>query len=575
MLSASSKIKFRAAPGATSAVLAAIAGLGIALCAPQQALAGPLPAAADVAAYAERLMDEQKLGREGPGVALLVARGDQLLYKGARGMASIELGVPLSAEQSFRIGSVTKQFGAAALLKLVDEGRAKLEDPLSKYLPSYPGGDKITLAQLLNHSSGIKSYTGIPGYMHNPIRRELSTEQLVAEFKDQSVDFAPGQSWAYNNSGYVLVGAVVEAISGKPWHQYIDEALLRPQKISSVRYPGENLLIKGMVQGYSGEASSGYTVAGLLSMTQPHAAGALVSDVEGLWRWNQALHGGKLISAESYKRMTTPEGAAIKSPMHYGYGLGVDSLRGQLMLQHGGGIHGFVSTLNYLPSSKTTVVALRNSDGPGLAMDLLVRKLGAFAIGEAYPELKPVQVSAAELSAAEGVYSLDAKTSRSLRVQGGVLTSTRSGGRPLNLIPLGHDQFAFENSVARLKIERGTDGKATGLRFFNDGDGVGEAWARSGELPAVHASVSLTPEQQQALLGDYASPQLQVKIFLGPQAQLMGQVPGQSAMELKASGPRSLLVQGVDAKLEFSAEAAAAQEVTLLQGPARITMKRR
>jgi len=336
MLSASSKIKFRAAPGATVAVLAAIAGLGFALWVPQQAFAGPLPAAAEVAAYAERLMDEQKLGREGPGVALLVARGDQLLYKGARGMASIELGVPLSADQSFRIGSVTKQLGAAALLKLVDEGRAKLEDPLSKYLPSYPGGNKITLAQLLNHSSGIKSYTGIPGYMHNPIRRELSTEQLVAEFKDQAVDFAPGQSWAYNNSGYVLVGAVVEAISGKPWHQYLDEALLRPQKIGSVRYPGENALIKGMVQGYSGEASSGYTVAGLLSMTQPHAAGALVSDLEGLWRWNQALHGGKLISAESYKRMTTPEGAAIKSPMRYGYGLGVDSLRGQVMLQHGG-----------------------------------------------------------------------------------------------------------------------------------------------------------------------------------------------------------------------------------------------
>jgi D-alanyl-D-alanine carboxypeptidase len=569
MLSKSSMIKTRSA--VTTLGVASLLGV---MALPMSGWAGPLPSSAEVAAYAERLMDEQKLGRDGPGVALLVARGDQLLYKGARGMASIELGVPLSAEQSFRIGSVTKQFGAAALLKLIDEGRAKLEDPLSKYLPSYPGGDKITLAQLLNHSSGVKSYTGIAGYMHNPIRRQLSTEQLVAEFKDQPVDFAPGQGWAYNNSGYVLVGAVVEAISGKPWHQYIDEALLRPQKIASVRFPGEDGLIKGMAQGYSGEAGSGYKQAGLLSMTQPHAAGALVSDLEGLWRWNQALHGGKLISPESYKRMTTPEGAAIKSPMRYGYGLGVDQLRGQAMLQHGGGIHGFSSTLNYLPTSKTTVIALRNSDGPGLAMDLLVRKLGAFAIGEAYPELKLVQASAADLSAAEGVYSLDAKTNRTLRVQGAVLTSTRSGGRAIALIPVGKDEFAFENSVARLKIERGSDGKAASLRFFSDGDGAGESWARTADLAAPQASVNLTPEQQQALLGEYVSPQFQVKIFQGPQGQLMGEVPGQQPLELKANAPRALLVVGVDAKLEFSSEPLA-QEVTLLQGTARITMKRR
>ncbi len=552
---------------------AALLGL-LALALPLGSLAAPLPTSAEVAAYAERLMDEQKLGRDGPGVALLVARGDQLLYKGARGMASIELGVPLAADQSFRIGSVTKQFGAAALLKLIDEGRAKLDDPLVKYLPQYPGGDKITLAQLLNHSSGVKSYTGIAGYMHNPIRRELSTEQLVAEFKDQPVDFAPGQGWAYNNSGYVLVGAVVEAISGKPWHRYVDEALLRPQGIGSVRYPGEDGLIKGMVQGYSGAARDGYKVAGLLSMTQPHAAGALVSDLDGLWRWNQALHGGKLLTAESYQRMITPEGTAIKSTMRYGYGLGVDRLRGEVMLQHGGGIHGFVSSLNYLPASQTTVVALRNSDGPGLAMDLLVRKLGAFAIGASYPELKPVQASASELSSAEGEYSLDAKTKRSLSVQGGVLTSTRSGGRAMVLIPVGKDLFAFENSVARLKIERDAAGKAASLSFMSDGDGAGESWVRSGDLPLQLAGPALTPEQKQALLGDYASPQLQLKVFLGPQAQLMGQVPGQAAMELKPNGLRSLQVQGIDAKLEFSAEPLA-QEVTLLQGPARITMKRR
>jgi len=157
-----------------------------------------LPDAAQVARYAEQLLDEQKL-QGGPGVAVLVARGDQLLYRGARGMASIELGVPLTPEQVFRIGSVTKQFAAATLLRLIDEGKARLDDPLSKYLPDFPKGETITLLQLLNHTSGVKSYTGIAGYMGNPVRRELTTKELVAEFKDLPLDFAPGAGWRYNN----------------------------------------------------------------------------------------------------------------------------------------------------------------------------------------------------------------------------------------------------------------------------------------------------------------------------------------------------------------------------------------
>jgi D-alanyl-D-alanine carboxypeptidase len=149
-------------------------------------------------------------------VAVLVARGDELLVQTARGMASIELGVALTPEQRFRLGSVTKQFAAALLLRLIDQGKARLDDPLSKFLPDYPNGAAIRLSMLLNHSGGMKSYTGIRGYMHNPIRRDLSTQELIAEFKDQPVDFAPGAAWAYNNSGYVLVGAVIEAITGKP-----------------------------------------------------------------------------------------------------------------------------------------------------------------------------------------------------------------------------------------------------------------------------------------------------------------------------------------------------------------------
>jgi D-alanyl-D-alanine carboxypeptidase len=536
--------------------------------------AGQPATPAAMAAYADKLLDEQKLSREGPGFTVLVARGEQLLYKGARGMASIELGVPMQPDQLMRIGSVTKQFAAATLLKQIDEGKAKLDDPLSKFLPDYPNGGKITLLQLLNHTSGVKSYTGIPGYMVNLIRRDLSTAELIKEFKDQPVDFAPGEKWAYNNSGYVLLGAVVEAISGKSWHQALDEVLLKPAQIGNVYYQAGDKLFKGMAQGYTLNGQREVAPAGILSMTQPHAAGALIGNAEGLWRWNQALHGGKLISKASYDRMIAPEGPA--KPRHYGFGIGTGTLRGQPMLSHGGGIHGFVSLLNYLPQSQTTVVILRNSDGPGLSMDTVARKLAAFAVGEPFADRKAVAVPAEQLKAAEGVYALDDKQTRTLRMKDGVLTNQRSGGGIGPLIPLGNDRYGFSDSLTELQVERGADGKAVALRLFQNGETEGaERWARSGDLPTDIAFVALSPEQMQALVGDYSSPQFSIKVFIDDKGRLQGQAPGQPAFELKASTPRRTHVTQVDAQLDFSAEDGKAASVTLIQGGNRLVMPRR
>lgn len=532
-------------------------------------LAQTLPSAAEVKTYADKLLDAQKI--EGPGVAVLVARDKEVLYRSARGMASIELGVPLSADHVFRIGSVTKQFAAAALLKLVDEGRAKLDAPLSKYLPSYPQGDKITLLQLLNHTSGVMSYTSIPGYMDQPIRRTLTTAQLIDEFKNQPVDFKPGEGWNYNNSGYVLVGAVIEAISGKPWHAYVQEALLKPAKLARTQYPGEDLLIKGMVTGY-GFGPEGLGVADYLSMTQPHAAGALVSTVDDLWQWNQALHGGQLISPASYKRMVTPEGKATAS--NYGFGIFAQTLRGQTLYQHGGGINGFVSALHYLPQTKTTVVLLRNAMGPGVDMEAVAQKLGAFAIGKPIVDPKPVPVAVEQLKALEGVYAKDEQNSRTLSVVEGKLVSTRSGGRPFPLIPVGKDEFAFDGSMARIVMERDAKGGLSGLKFWPNGEGTPEVWKRVGDLPRF-SFIELTDAQKDALLGEYVSPQIQIKVFKDAQGVLRGQAAGQPPFELKATAPDQLRVVEVDALLGFVMVDGRATEMQFSQGPAKLSLKRR
>ncbi len=554
-----------------TAVPAALSAALVILASPAQAADPATPAA--MARYAEQLLDAQKLAADGPGVTVLVARGDQLLYKGARGLASVELGVPMQPDQLMRIGSVTKQMAAAALLKQIDEGKARLDDPLSRFLPDYPNGAQITLAQLLNHTSGVKSYTGIAGYMGNPVRSDLSTAELVKVFKDLPPDFAPGAKWAYNNSGYVLVGAVVEAISGKSWHESIDSLLLQPARISSIHYPAGDRLLKGMAQGYTVADGGRVVPAGLISMTQPHAAGALVANTEGLWRWNQALHAGRLLSPALYTRMTTPEGAA--QPQRYGYGIGVGSLRGQPLFSHGGGIHGFVSMLTYLPRTQTTVVILRNSDGPGLPMDAVARKLAAFAIGEPFADPQPVAVTPAELAAAEGVYTRDGQPPRTLRLTDGRLHSQRGGGNSIALVPQGEGRYAFPDGLSWLQVERGSGGRAVALQVYSNGEAEPERWSRRGDLPAGLSFITLSPAQMQALVGDYSAPEFSIRVFVDEQGRLKAQAPGQPAFELKASSPRRVHVPQVDAQLDFSGDDGPAATATLLQGTARIVMARK
>mgnify|MGYP000925309823 FL=1 len=532
-----------------------------------------LPDKVEVAAYAEKLLAET-YPADGPGAAVLVARGDEVVYRGARGLASVELKVPLAPEQSFRIGSVTKQFAAAGLLKLIDSGKVGLDDPLSKYLPDYPNGAKITVRQLLDHTSGIKSYTGIAGIMDGPIRKDLSTAELIATFKDQPVDFAPGEQWAYNNSGYVLVGAVIEAASGKSWHAWLDEALLAPNGLTRTVYGANDALIAGMASGYTVHDGR-VAPAAFLSMTQPHAAGALVSTVDELHRWNRALHGGKLLSAKSYTAMTTPAGKAKDA--NYGFGIAGGTLRNRPIQQHGGGIFGYASYLMYLPEAELSVVVLQNADatvGGPTDTAVLAKLVGAFALGDPYPEARPIEVSAETLKSAEGVYRIDEQATRVLRVVDGKLTAQRTGSERLPLVPSAPDAFHYEGTLTWFKLERDAQGKITGMRLYQDGEGEGVVATLTGDpLPSARASISVPVEQLQRLVGSYSANGMNMKVFLDGE-QLKTQLDGQPAFDLFAETPQKFFLTVVDATLTFAPDSGAVSSVTLNQGPAVIEFKR-
>jgi D-alanyl-D-alanine carboxypeptidase len=532
-----------------------------------------VPDDAAVARFVEAQLGK-RVDEGGPGIAVLVARGDTVVYRGARGRASIELDVPLSPDHVFRIGSVTKQFAAAGLLKLIDDGKASLDDPLSKFLPDFPNAKAVTLHQLLNHTSGIKSYTGIPGYMESAIRADLDTDALVAVFKDLPADFAPGEGWAYNNSGYVLVGAVIEKIAGTSWHAWLDTALFKPLALSHTQFGDQNAVIHGQVDGYSTPAPGQVRRADYLSMSQPHAAGALVSTLDDLLRWNRALHGGKLLSAASYRGMITPEGKAADDANRYGFGIQATTVRDATALRHGGGIHGFLSHLIYLPESQISVAVLRNADGPGFDTEAFASRLAAFAIGRPYPDGKAIELDRDAMAALEGIYRLDADNARILRVVDGRLTSQRSGGAPHVLMPVGDDTFTFEDSLSYFTIERDAAGAVTGMRFFPDGEGEGESWPRTDEKPEQRVSIDLPRAARERLVGNYVAPQLSFKVFFDDAGVQRVQVPGQPTFELHAQSPTLLFITEVDASFEFAPAVGQAATATLRQGSVEIVATR-
>lgn len=528
-----------------------------------------IPAGSEVARFAADAL-KANCDPQAPGMAVLVARGDEVLYRGACGRASLELDVPLSPDQVFRIGSVTKQLAAAAVLKLAEDGALSLDDPLAKFVPGYPGGGEVTVRMLLNHTSGIRSYTDIPAIMGGTgIMQDLDTARLIATFQDEKPDFAPGEGWHYNNSGYVLVGAVIEAASGQPWHAYLDESFFKPLAMAHTGHGNAaEVVIPGHVEGYTRNGER-WARARHLSMTQPHAAGALVSTLDDLLRWNRALHEGRLLREASHTAMTTPVGKAAEHD--YGFGISTGTLRGRPKLEHGGGIFGFSAYLLYLPDDALSVVVLYNADSgrPGmLGTGRIAQLLAAQAIGRPYPDKQSIEVDEATLRQYEGVYRIDPETTRVLRVADGRLTSQRTGGQVQMLIPVARDSFLFEEGYSRLAFDRDGSGAVAAMRFFPEDEGEGEVVARSSEpLPAARAEVQLPREALERLAGEYVFQGAVLKVFLDgdtPRAQLTGQ----PAFEIFAQSPTMFFLKVVDATLEFAPEEGAPAKVILRQGGA-------
>jgi CubicO group peptidase (beta-lactamase class C family) len=409
-----------------------------------------------------------------PGAAALVAKGDQILFLGAAGMADLELAVPLSPEMVFEIGSITKQFTAASIMLLAEEGKLAVSDPMTKHLTSYPSyGQNITVEHLLTHTSGIVSYTGIPGYMATKVRNDVTVQQLIDAFKDLPVEFAPGERYAYNNSGYILLGAIVEAASGMRYEDFVKKRLFEPLGMKTAYYGCATCIIPRRASGYDG-GPGGFINQRYLSFTQPYAAGSLMMTVSDLHRWARALFGGKVVTPSSLKRMTTPYVLKSGEPTGYGYGLQIATLRGRRAIRHGGGIFGFSTDALYLPDQDVFVAVFSNnaaggSIGPGLPAS----KLAALAVGDPFLEFTEVALSEDVLRRYVGVYEISKEARRTVTLRDGALYTQRTGGALTRATPASPTRFFYQTSLSYFDFVV-EDGRVTAMVMYQDGAAQGE-----------------------------------------------------------------------------------------------------
>jgi CubicO group peptidase (beta-lactamase class C family) len=369
---------------------------------------------------------------------VLIARGVDTIFQKSYGTANAEWQVPNDAATKFRLGSITKQFTAAAVLLLEERGKLSTTDLISKHLPNTPPAwEKITVHHLLNHTSGIPSFTALPAY--NKFKRQRHTiEELVNLTRDKPLEFEPGSKYAYSNSGYALLGQLLETISGKPYGILLDEMIFKPLGMSGSGYDSNTVLIPHRALGYS-PTPNGIRNADFIDMSVPHAAGALYSTTGDLLRWTQALVNGKLLKSESLRKMLTP------GLGDYGYGIVIPP-KGRKRYGHGGGIDGFNTAQLYYPESGITVIAFSNLSTP--VADTIANHLGAIVHNETVTlstERKDVPLTAAQKERLTGDYAINPNFTIRIFLEDGQLL-TQATNQPM--FPL----FATDENTLFLKV---------------------------------------------------------------------------------------------------------------------------
>ncbi|GAA4311316.1 hypothetical protein GCM10023115_33090 [Pontixanthobacter gangjinensis] len=324
--------------------------------------------------------------------SLLVAKEGEVILKKGYGMANMEWDIPNSPKTKHRVGSITKQFTAMLIMQLKEEGKLQLDVPITTYLEEYPKstGDKVTIHHLLTHTSGVPNYTSFPGFFENRSRDPYTVRELTRTFSDSSLVFEPGTNFAYSNSGYILLGAIIEEVTGKTYEEALKERILKPLAMNDTGYDHFEEIIKNRSTGYE-QKGNNFTNSKYLDMSIPYAAGSIYSTVEDLFKWHKALLNDELISPASKKIMFQAHKPLGPQSAAYGwfvgsqkFGMEKDSV---FTTVHSGGINGYSSLITRIPSDDALIVLLNNTGGK--ALNDMTEAIGRILYDQDYEFPKP------------------------------------------------------------------------------------------------------------------------------------------------------------------------------------------
>lgn len=394
--------------------------------------------------------------------SVLVAKGGQVLISKGYGQADIELDVPNTSETKFRLGSLTKQFTAAAILQLQDSGKLSVDDKVSQYLSDSPEAWKdITIQELLTHTAGIPNFTSFPDYK---AKQTLPTTplELIKRFESKPLDFTPGTKFNYSNSGYIVLGYIIEKVSGKSYEAYLKQNIFSPLDLQSTGYDHATTILKHRASGY---VLHGATLANAdyIDMSVPFSAGALYSTVDDLYRWDRALYTEKVLPKSALEKMFTP----FKD--HYGYGWNIATLFDRKVTAHGGAINGFASFIARFPDDNTCIVVLANLQGA--PSERIGRDLAAIVFGQPYDipkERTAIKLPSKVMAGYTGTYQSGA-FAFTVTMEDGHLYLQPKGEGKAELFAESETKFFLKITDAEVTFVSGPDGKIKEMVLHQNG----------------------------------------------------------------------------------------------------------
>lgn len=396
------------------------------------------------------------------GSALVTKNGTMLLNKGY-GYRNAADKVMNNEESIFQLGSVTKQFTAAVILKLQEEKKLKVTDKLSKFFPDYPKGDSITIKQLLTHTSGIYNYTNDGNFMANEITKNKSREEMMALFKDKPLDFSPGTGWNYSNSGYSLLGYIIEVATKKSYEEAVRKYIFTPLHMTHSGFDFTHLKSPDKTTGYFMLDDKNANPAPVVDSTVSFSAGAIYSTTGDLYLWHKALEQNTVLSKAQQEESFTP----VKN--NYGYGWGIDSIEGKRRVGHGGGIPGYITNESRVPEDDIDIVLLSNASDRSL--DDITKSIYAILYNKAYelPKEKTViQLPEETLKQYEGEYEIAPDFHVIMKIKDGELNATPTGQSEKILHAEKEDFFFEKEEDVQVQFTRNADKTVDGF-ILNQG----------------------------------------------------------------------------------------------------------